>query len=67
MSKFGYYIAEFEQKGADRAQYGPDCWAGTSNTQLKLYRSFYCLYPIGPTVSDQLESITTRLEGAPQK
>ena len=49
---FGYYIAEFEQKGADRAEYGtrllgslaerlkPLKIKGTSTTRLKLYRSF---------------------------
>ena len=63
---FGYYIAEFEQAGADRAQYGarllgrladrlkPLRIRGMSSTRLKLYRSFYRLLPIGPTLSDQL-------------
>ncbi len=63
---FGHYIAEFEQKGADRAQYGTRLLAsladrleplkvkGTSVTRLKLYRSFYRLFPIGPTLSGQL-------------
>jgi hypothetical protein len=64
---FGRYIAEFEQMGADRAKYGarllssladglkPLKIKGTSTTRLKLYRSFYRLFPIGPTVSDQLK------------
>ena len=63
---FGHYIAEFEQQGADRAQYGarllgsladrlkPLKVRGTSATRLKLYRSFYRHFPIGPTLSDQL-------------
>lgn len=63
---FGYYIAEFEQAGVDRATYGarllgnledhlkPLKIKGSSGTRLKLYRSFYRLMPIGPTLSDQL-------------
>jgi predicted nuclease of restriction endonuclease-like (RecB) superfamily len=63
---FGHYIAEFEQAGADRAEYGarllgrladslkPLKIKGTSITRLKLYRSFYRLFPIGQTLSDQL-------------
>jgi len=63
---FGHYISEFEQGGADRAQYGarllgsladrlkPLKIKGTSITRLKLYRSFDRHFPIGPTVSDQL-------------
>ena len=62
---FGHYITEFEQKGADRAQYGarllgsladrlkPLKIKGSSVTRLKLYRSFYRTFPIGPTLSDQ--------------
>ncbi len=30
---------------------------GTSVTRLKLYRSFYRLFPIGPTLSDQLRRL----------
>ena len=60
----GQYIAEFEQSGADRAEYGarllerlserlkPLKIKGTSATRLKLYRAFYRLFPIRPTVSD---------------
>jgi predicted nuclease of restriction endonuclease-like (RecB) superfamily len=66
---FGYFIAEFEQEGADRAHYGtrllgsladrlaPLQIKGTSVTRLKLYRSFYRLFPIGPTLSDQLRGM----------
>lgn len=69
---FGHYITEFEQMGADRAQYGarllgsladrlkPLKIKGTSVTRLKLYRSFYRLFPIGPTLSDQLEQLLPR-------
>ncbi len=74
---FGRYIAEFEQFGADRAQYGARLLAtladrlkplkvkGTSNTRLKLYRSFYRLFPIGPTVSDQLNQYPANLQKSP--
>lgn len=66
---FGHYIAEFEQKGADRAQYGARLLAsladrlkplkikGTSVTRLKLYRSFYRTFPIGPTLSAPSEAL----------
>ena len=66
---FGHFIAEYEQKGADRAEYGARLLAsladrlkplkikGTSVTRLKLYRSFYRLFPFGPTLSDQSESL----------
>ena len=63
---FGWYILEFEQHGADRAQYGtqfiktlstrlkPLKIKGSSVTRLKLYRSFYQKYQnISPTVSAQ--------------
>lgn len=62
---FGWYIVEFEQHGADRAEYGRQFLEslsgrlkgkvrGSSVTRLKLYRSFYQQYRnIGPTVSDQ--------------
>lgn len=65
----GYYITVFEQAGADRAQYGarllgsladrlkPLRVKGTSVTRLKLYRSFYRLFPISPTLSDQLPTL----------
>lgn len=61
---FGQYIAEFEQNGADRAEYGTRLLEnlsdrleslnikGSSVTRLKLYRSFYRLFPIRPTLSD---------------
>lgn len=64
---FGCYIVEYEQRGADRAEYGSRLLdslsqrlksleiKGGSPTRLKLYRSFYQQYKaIGPTLSDQL-------------
>ena len=74
---FGRYISEFEQLGADRAQYGtrllgnladrlkPLKIKGTSATRLKLYRSFYRLFPIGPTLSDQLGQLPKPSEISP--
>jgi len=63
---FGWYIVEYEQKGADRAEYGSRFLAtlserpqhvgirGSSPTRLKLYRAFYQQYKqIRPTVSDE--------------
>ena len=61
----GQHIAEFEQNGTDRAQYGARLLdnlsdrlkslkiKGTSSTRLKLYRSFYRHFPIRPTLSDE--------------
>ena len=72
---FGHYIAEFEQRGADRAEYGARLLAslanhlkplkikGSSVTRLKLYRSFYRIFPIGPTLSDQSEPLLPNLSG----
>jgi DUF1016 N-terminal domain len=66
---FGQYIVEFEQNGADRAAYGanlieslaqrlsPLKIRGTSATRLKLYRSFYRYFSIGPTLSDELKKL----------
>ncbi|MFM8831920.1 MAG: PDDEXK nuclease domain-containing protein, partial [Spartobacteria bacterium] len=66
---FGLYITEFEQNGTDRAAYGarviesladrlsPLKVKGTSATRLKLYRSFYRIFSIGPTLSDQLQKL----------
>jgi predicted nuclease of restriction endonuclease-like (RecB) superfamily len=66
---FGQYIVEFEQNGADRATYGanlieslaqrlsPLKIRGTSATRLKLYRSFYRYFSIGPTLSDELKKL----------
>ncbi len=64
---FGWYIVEYEQRGADRAEYGRRFLGtlskrlqhlgirGSSTTRLKLYRAFYQEYKlIGPTLSDQL-------------
>ncbi len=63
---FGWYIFEYEQRGADRAEYGRRFLVrlsqrlqdlgirGSSPTRLKLYRAFYQRYRrIGPTLSDQ--------------
>lgn len=62
---FGRYIVEFEQQGADRAEYGarfleslagrlkPLGIKGTGPTNLKLFRQFYLTYrEIGQTLSD---------------
>ena len=74
---FGRYIVEYEQHGADRAEYGSQLLAkiasrlqrigikGSSVTRLKLYRRFYQKQKeIGPTVSDQLASLAS-VEGTP--
>ena len=63
----GFYIAEFEQKGEDRAKYGEKLLEriaeetknikGLSHRNLKLFRQFYFTYPqIGQTVSAQLQA-----------
>lgn len=66
---FGCYIAEFEQLGADRAHYGarllealadrlkPLGIKGASVTRLKLYRSFYRLFPLAPNPSGLSTSV----------
>jgi predicted nuclease of restriction endonuclease-like (RecB) superfamily len=61
----GFYIVEFEQKGQDRATYGERILAelakalkiaGLGETNLKLSRQFYLVYPqISQTLSDQLQ------------
>lgn len=64
---------EFEQHGADRAEYGskfietlsnrlkPLKIKGSSATRLKLYRSFYQKYQdIGPALSDQSSALAIR-------
>ena len=74
---FGWYIVEYEQHGADRAEYGSQLLAkiasrlqrigikGSSVTRLKLYRRFYQNQKgIGPTVSDQLASLAS-VDGTP--
>ncbi len=70
---FGWYIVEFEQHGADRAEYGSrfldslsgrlkGTIRGSSTTQLKLYRSFYQKYRnIGQTLSDKSSSLEISL------
>lgn len=63
----GYYIVKYEQKGADRASYGEKLISrlsaelgkkqikGMSETNLKLSRSLYLIYPqIGQPVADLL-------------
>ncbi len=70
---FGWYIVEFEQHGADRAEYGskfietlsnrlkPLKIKGSSATRLKLYRSFYQKYQtIGPALSDKSSALAIR-------
>ena len=62
----GYYIAEYEQKGKDRAKYGESLLdnlskglkkkrlKGFSSTNLKLFRQFYFSYPqIGKEIIEQ--------------
>ena len=74
---FGRYIVEYEQHGADRAEYGGQLLAkiasrlqrigikGSSVTRLKLYRRFYQKQKeIGPTLSDQLASLAS-VDGTP--
>jgi predicted nuclease of restriction endonuclease-like (RecB) superfamily len=64
---FGWYIVEYEQAGSDRADYGDNLirrlaaalrqkvLKGLSNTNLKLFRSFYLSRKdIGQTASDLL-------------
>ena len=63
----GYYIVEYEQNGQDRATYGEKLienlskelshLKGISATNLRLFRSFYLMYPqIQQTVSDEFET-----------
>jgi predicted nuclease of restriction endonuclease-like (RecB) superfamily len=66
----GCYIVEYEQLGGDRATYGDKVLetlsgklklkgvTGISETNLRLYRSFYIVYPqIRQTVSDEFQPI----------
>ncbi len=63
----GFYIVEFEQKGEDRAKYGEKLLSelaksvnikGLSETNLKLNRQFYNIYPqIHQTLSDELKKL----------
>ena len=64
----GFYIAEFEQSGADRAQYGKRLMEkiaadtqhikGMSLRNLKLFRQFYFAYPeIGQSLTVQFQPI----------
>ena len=64
----GYYIVEFEQNGEDRAEYGQRVLkelskrliniTGMSNTNLKLFRQLYFIYPhIGQTVSAKFQNV----------
>lgn len=63
----GYYIVEYEQNGADRASYGDrvienlarnlNHIKGLSQTNLRLFRQFYCTYPqIHQAVPDEFKS-----------
>ena len=74
---FGWYIVEYEQHGADRAEYGSQLLAkiasrlqrigikGSSVTRLKLYRRFYQKQKeTGPTLSAQLASLAS-VDGTP--
>ena len=74
---FGWYIVEYEQHGAGRAEYGSQLLAkiasrlqrigikGSSVTRLKLYRRFYQKQKeIGPTLSAQLASLAS-VDGTP--
>jgi hypothetical protein len=64
----GFYLVEYEQAGADRAEYGATVLKniakklaekkikGLSLTNLKLFRQFYDCYPqIVQTLSDQFK------------
>jgi len=64
----GFYIAEFEQSGTDRAQYGKRLMEkiaadtqhikGMSLRNLKLFRQFYFAYPeIGQSLTVQFQPI----------
>lgn len=66
----GYYLAEYEQKGKDRAEYGEQIIKnvsqrlqkagikGLSLTTLQLYKQFYYTYPqIAQTVPNHLQLI----------
>jgi predicted nuclease of restriction endonuclease-like (RecB) superfamily len=63
----GYYIFEYEQKGADKSKYGDLLLEklaqkiniqGLSETNLKNFRKFYlCYSQMGQTVSDPLKQI----------
>jgi DUF1016 N-terminal domain len=57
---FGWYIVEFEQHGADRAEYGAQLIKrlaldlrikGTSATNLRKFRQFYREFPIQQALS----------------
>ena len=78
---FGYYIVEFEQRGADRSElYGKKLidglaaslaergLRGTSPTNLRKFRAFYEAYPeIRQTLSAESgEAIDCRGKGGPR-
>jgi hypothetical protein len=67
---FGYYIVQFEQKGADRAEYGAAIFTrlseklralgvrGCSVSALRDYRQFYAVYPqLGAVVLQEVKAI----------
>lgn len=75
---FGWYIAEFEQKGDNRAEYGSQLikrladelklknLKGVSITSLKQYRSFFhCYKAIGQALSDQSTNVDTKGQAVP--
>jgi predicted nuclease of restriction endonuclease-like (RecB) superfamily len=72
----GAYIAEYEQQGADRAQYGEALFERLSSAlqvnggvryhprELRRCRTFYVVYPsIGGTASPQLKGFAQLFEG----
>ena len=70
----GYYIVEYEQNGADRAEYGANTInslasrlkhiKGISNTQLYRFREFYITYPhILSAVSIKLQNTNNQSNG----
>lgn len=71
----GFYIAEFEQKGEDRATYGSKLIGllaqklknkSLSEGNLKVFRQFYNTYPqIGQVMTDQLNQIAAQIGQSP--
>lgn len=70
----GFYIAEYEQQGQDRAAYGNKMlenlanrlkqkgFKGMAETNLKLFRLFYNCYPqIRQSVTDELKKIDLQI------
>jgi len=69
---FGFYIVEFEQNGEDRAVYGEKLFfelsrriaiKGLSETNLKLCRQFYKIYPqLLGSITEKLRFSTTSID-----